>query len=194
MKKLLVAAGLLVNGVFGSCAGTVGENSFGRDNIDELKALIARFEGQQGLNSEKALHCDEDGNFCIDYSRMRVSDFKGLGSPHYSEVFEDISRLFGIIEPSQHIIMNFAGNYLTDEGVGALVDFVLANQKLKDYLKVLDLSNNRFGSSALAKLKPLVEQCPSLEKLNISINLVSDAEVKQVFRGLHSSKVYFVAY
>lgn len=188
MKKLLLVTGLLAKGLFGSCTGTID-----MDSIDKLKAFIARFEGQQELNTAKARHCDREGNFHIDYSRMRVSDFKGLGSPHYSEVFEEIKKLFVMIDPLQNIIMNFAGNYLTDEGVGALVDFILENSQLKDHLKVLDLSNNRFGASALVKLKSMVEQCRSFENLDIAINLVSGTEVSQVFSGL-TSKVHFAPY
>jgi hypothetical protein len=196
MLRLLVSAFLLVS--VGHCSSvSVKENIPDwqeqgiADNLDTFRAIVAKLEAGEEYKTEKARHCDNEGNFIIDYSRMQVSDWKAPANLHYSQAFDEIRRLFRMIE-QQPIIMNFSGNYLTDDGVNALVDFILANPKLKDRLKSLDLSNNRFRYSALDKLLNLVENCPSLERLNLSVNYFGFEELKRA--GLNTEKVYFVPY
>ncbi|CAO4845484.1 MAG: hypothetical protein FADNKDHG_01359 [Holosporales bacterium] len=198
--KLLTVTVFLSTFVFCSSSPVIGRMSidwkgshFSGINLSTIRTFVSDLEIEE-YNSKKARHCDENGNFVIDYSRMRVCDVKSSDTSHYSEVFDKIRQLFWMVDTSQPILMNFSGNYLTDDGVSALVDFILQNQPLKNQLKVLNLSNNRFGSSALIKLRPFVEQCPRLEKVNISINLISNTEVNQAFQGVPASKIYFAPY
>lgn len=159
---------------------------FTKANIEAFKTFVSTWEERE---SEEAKNRDEEGNFLIDYERMRVCDIhNNAGAPFYSEVIDEIRPLFAMVAPSQPIVMNFKGNYLQDQGVSAIVDFVLENSLLKNQLKKLNLSNNRFKASCLPKLKDLVEQCPHLEKLNIAINYISTDEVNQAFQTLSSDK------
>jgi len=168
--------------------------TFTKANLDAFKALTSSLEERE---SAEAKHRDEEGNFLIDYSDMRVCDVQASTASHYSQVFEEIRPLFAMVTPSQPIVMNFAGNFLQDEGISALVDFVIENPLLKNKLRRLDLSNNRFRASCLTKLKDLVEQCPYLKTLNIAINYISADEVNQAFQALSSDKkrvIHFAAY
>lgn len=154
--------------------------------LDVFKAFSSSLEERE---SEEAKHRDEEGNFLIDYERMRVCDVSNTaGAPLYSEVINEIRPLFVMIASLQPIVMNFKGNYLQDEGVIALADFILESPLLKNQLKKLDLSNNRFKPSCLPKLKELVEKCPQLETLNIAINYIKTDEVDQAFQELSSDK------
>lgn len=162
-----------------------GRYPFTKANLDALRAFTSSLEERE---YEETKHRDEEGNFLIDYERMRVCDIGTSLASHYSQVFDEIRPLFQMVGPSQAIVMNFAGNFLQDEGISAVVDFVLENPLLKNRLRRLDLSNNRFRAGCLPKLKDLVEQCPYLEKLNIAINYISTNEVNQAFQGLSIDK------
>jgi len=130
--------------------------------------------------------------FLMDYSNMRLCDGVTASIPgaksHFSKVFVEVQPLLYIVAQARYVVMKFRANLLGDEGISALANFIMENSVLKDRLKLLDFSNNRFTSNCLSKVKDLVEQCPNLEYLSISSNIVSPNEFNQAFQTLSTEK------
>ncbi len=172
------------------------EDYFIRLSTTTLKALLTEAEARESRMSK------EGENLVIDHSHERICDvnlnLKGNGSypKHYSVVLDDLQRPINVTS-SKLIDLHLQSNYLEDEGVGAITEFILRNDFLKNNLRVLDLSHNRFTKTSLPTLRSLVESCPNLEALDISINYVGVNDFDTEFSKLSSpllSKVIFSVY
>jgi len=76
------------------------------------------------------------------------------------------------------ITLDLQGNYLEDDGVCRVCEFIQGHKILKDNLKVIDISNNRFTAKSLEYIKILLEVC-DLKLLDLSINYLSVQDVRE---------------
>ena len=122
----------------------------------------------------------KEDEIVIDYKRKRVSDFKDALCVYYPQVLQAISDRTETLTTDKPIRVELAENYLTDEGVQRVVEFILSHDYVRRNLSALNLSNNRVTKAGLSKLRDLVDQCPNLN-LDVSINYITDQDFKEVF-------------
>ncbi|MDP2193706.1 MAG: hypothetical protein Q8K36_04205 [Alphaproteobacteria bacterium] len=158
----------------------------------QMSEFIAHSIEVENNQIKREKYIDADGNFLIDYSHMGVCDYNNSSSLHHAVVFETIKNDLLCMVEQRPIIMNFHGNYLTSEGIKALVIFIKNNELLKAKLIHLDISNNRFRSDVLPDLKDLLTVCPQLIMLNVAINYISSQDLKDA--ELTDSRVFFTPY
>ncbi len=135
----------------------------------------------------------------FNHNRENICDYEGSGIHNYSEVIQEMdnSLLKNRLTSVEGVTLNLEGNYIEDKGVSAIVEYLTNDVFFKNHLTKLDLSNNRFTKSALPLLLLLVEKCPILEELNISINYFGQQDYAAAFANLDQEKrkiVKFRAY
>ena len=95
------------------------------------------------------------------------------------------------------LIIDLSRTTFQDFDVQQLCETIFKQEQLRNALVELDLSHTAITKISLPFLKRLVEACPNISSLDISITYVSNQDFENVFDGLNESllqKVEFSVY
>lgn len=194
MKKFILCAiclGIFLNSEAQSTADALLPVDRIVQEIEHTKQTLSLLEGylveKQG----------ERQDLIIDYRHRGVCGVKSFFTLHYSEVLGDLSEKINAQTTDRPVIVSLAENYLEDEEMQKIVEFIMSSDYIKKNLVEFDISNNRLKKQGVLSLKNLIEHCPRLDRLNVAINYVSTSEFNEIFGSLPSiqkSKVRFSVY
>jgi len=121
----------------------------------------------------------------IDFSRTRLCTWDENEPNHIKNALKEMKSIINSasFNRSLPITLDLEGNYLEDEGVRMVCEFIQGYEILKKNLKVIDISNNRFTGNSLANIQILIEVC-DLKLLNLSINYLSVEDVRNLRKRL----------
>lgn len=115
-----------------------------------------------------------------------------------SQLIEELKRREDMVAKyPRPITIRLHCGYFEDKKTKELCTFILESKSIQNNLVKLDLSNNRLTPESLPILRSIVESCPKLETLDISINLVSSKAFNNIFGTLseeQKKKVEFSVY
>ena len=111
---------------------------------------------------------------------MQLCNWDENEPTHYKNALEEIksiiySESFNRWSP---ITLILAKNYLEDDGIRDVCEFIQSHEILKKNLKVIDISKNCLTPKSLKYIKTLLNYC-SLEHLNLSINYLTVEDVSK---------------
>jgi len=138
---------------------------------------------------DTSIKYDESNPLDLDYSASQIYHKPTRSTKYAREVFQEIENILKTYN-SGPISLSLKENYLNDEGIKEVHDFILSKEALKNNLTSLDLSNNRLTKDSLEILKRLLENCPNL-KLDLSINLISSKDLRSSFDENLRSRITF---
>ena len=128
----------------------------------------------------------------IDFSRTRLCTWaENINEPnHIENALEELKSIItsASFNRSFPITLDLEGNYLEDDGVCRVCEFIQGHKILKDNLKVIDISNNRFTAKSLECIQILLKVC-DLTLLNLSLNYLSEKDLRKRFGEAYFSGI-----
>lgn len=172
------------------------DNPFYRHEPSYYNAYLTEEVGKKLKMSQnyklRSLECEQEAEdllryrfksdkpIIFDYSASKVSDI--VNHPSLRNITDVLQEIGASLKDRIHKPINISlkDNYLTDNGIEIISDFILNNSFINNNLAQLDLSNNRFTEKSLPKLKNVLDNCPNLN-LDIAINYIGFNDFAKVF-------------
>lgn len=95
----------------------------------------------------------------------------------FNRILNEIDRISTEERPIK-IKINLNENYLRDESIFELLEFLKNNSKITKYLALINLTNNRLTQDCFPAIEEMLSLCPNL-KINITSNNILKGGFKQ---------------
>lgn len=176
---------------------------------DQLIALEQEINLEKNSRNSPGWNLSELTDQELEVLAQKVKEQKAKGMVinfhHYAISVHNFLKVIDVLKEKEKLLkddprpvtIRLAENYLEDSQVSLLCRCILESKIFKKHLVNLELNHNRFTKESLPLLKELVEKCPSLDRLDFSINCIDSQDFQQVFSSLPpelQKKVEFSVY